>query len=277
MFPSDDPIMRPYYERLAKLQVVPAASPKEASPSELQGELELLRMHNSSLPTHILEGHMIRAQILEMGRRTVTLDTGLLPARVARADLPPECVVGTTVEDDKPRSPGELREGDVVQVFLESVGTLEGDMLVSGVQAAAARRMAAVWNELEGRYKRGEMVKGRILNAIYRGFSVGVAGVVGFLPARQCSRPTARRIGQLQKFRILSLDRARGSFILADPSLHHSAAGGSGAGQPKGGSATKRPPRNEEEAQRRQELARVAEELRSVLALRGSSSGPAAS
>lgn len=36
MFPSDDPIMRPYYERLAKLQVVPAASPKEASPSELQ-------------------------------------------------------------------------------------------------------------------------------------------------------------------------------------------------------------------------------------------------
>lgn len=106
---------------------------------------------------------------------------------------------------------------------------------------------------------------------------MGVAGVVGFLPARQCSRPTARRIGQLQKFRILSLDRARGSFILADPSLHHSAAGGSGAGQPKGGSATKRPPRNEEEAQRRQELARVAEELRSVLALRGSSSGPAAS
>lgn len=48
----------------------------------------------------------------------------------------------------------------MVQVFLESVGTLEGDMLVSGVQAAAARRMAAVWNELEGRYKRGEMVKG---------------------------------------------------------------------------------------------------------------------
>ena len=29
---------------------------------------------------------------------------------------------------------GELREGDVVQVFLESAGTPEGDFLVSGVQ-----------------------------------------------------------------------------------------------------------------------------------------------
>lgn len=55
---------------------------------------------------------------------------------------------------------GELREGDVVQVFLESVGTPEGDFLVSGVQAAVQRRMAAVWNELEERKARGELVKG---------------------------------------------------------------------------------------------------------------------
>ena len=48
----------------------------------------------------------------------------------------------------------------MVQVFLESMGTLEGDMLVSGVQGAAARRMAAVWNELEERHRQGEMVKG---------------------------------------------------------------------------------------------------------------------
>ena len=35
-FPSQDPVMKPYYQRLASLRVIPAASPKEASPSERQ-------------------------------------------------------------------------------------------------------------------------------------------------------------------------------------------------------------------------------------------------
>jgi hypothetical protein len=31
-----DPILQPYYEKLTRLRVVPAASPKESSPSELE-------------------------------------------------------------------------------------------------------------------------------------------------------------------------------------------------------------------------------------------------
>lgn len=46
------------------------------------------------------------------------------------------------------------------------------------------------------------------MNAVWGGYAVGVAGLVGFIPAKQCARPTARRIGQLQKFRILEV-RAR--------------------------------------------------------------------
>lgn len=53
----------------------------------------------------------------QVGRRTVTLDTGLKPARVARADLPPDALLGSTRPDSgAPRRLGELREGDVVQV-----------------------------------------------------------------------------------------------------------------------------------------------------------------
>lgn len=110
-------------------------------------------------------------------------------------------------------------------------------------------------------------VAGRILNSVYRGYAVGVAGTVAFLPARQCSRPTSRRLGQLQKFRILEVERASARIILADPNLHYNSAG-SQVFRP--GSAVKRPPRNLEESQRRLELAKVAEELRSVLALRSS-------
>jgi ribosomal protein S1 len=107
-----------------------------------------------------MEGHMIKAEVLEISRRGVTLDTGLRPARVSRADLTPDSIIGTTVANSTPRKHGELREGDVVQVFLEAAGTLEGDMQVSGVQSSATRRMAAVWAELEQRLRSGELVRG---------------------------------------------------------------------------------------------------------------------
>jgi hypothetical protein len=113
-----------------------------------------------------------------------------------------------------------------------------------------------------------------VFNAVHAGFTVGVAGVLGFLPARQCSRPTARRIGQLQKFRILSLERSTGRLLLADPSLSHApttTTAASPSQQQPGRS--RRPPRDQAEALRRQELARVADELRSVLALRSDGGG----
>ena len=47
-----------------------------------------------------------------------------------------------------------------MQVFLESVETPEGDMLVSGQQAAQERRFQAIWNELEQRMKEREKVQG---------------------------------------------------------------------------------------------------------------------
>ncbi len=55
---------------------------------------------------------------------------------------------------------GEVRVGDIVQVFLESVETPEGDMLVSGQQAAQERRFQAIWNELEQRMKQRDKVQG---------------------------------------------------------------------------------------------------------------------
>ena len=47
--------------------------------------------------------------LLQIGRRTVTLDTGLKPARVARADLPPDCVIGSVRPPTAPRKPGAQR------------------------------------------------------------------------------------------------------------------------------------------------------------------------
>lgn len=50
--------------------------------------------------------------------------------------------------------------GDIVQVFLESMETPEGDMLVSGQQAALERRFRAVWQELAERMEQRRPVQG---------------------------------------------------------------------------------------------------------------------
>ncbi len=58
---------------------------------------------------------------------------------------------------------GEVRAGDVLQVFLEDEETPEGGMWVSGQQAASNRRFQAVWKELERAMQSGRPVKGKFL------------------------------------------------------------------------------------------------------------------
>ena len=86
-----------------------------------------------------------------------------------------------------------------------------------------------------------------------------------------------------QKFRILDADPARPALVLADPNLTYGtaeplpAAADAGRrqrrGRPGPGGFAARLPRTSEEARRREELARTAEELRSVLALRADEGG----
>lgn len=62
---------------------------------------------------------MIKAEVLEISRRGVTLDTGLRPARVSRADLTADSIIGTTVANSTPRKHGEDGAGgrDVPQLW----------------------------------------------------------------------------------------------------------------------------------------------------------------
>ena len=133
------------------------AHPPTPPPAAEQAELELYRLHNSSLK---FGGHLIRAKVLDMDRKKIVVDTGLRTAKIGLADLTPECIVGTTVKGNARRQAGEVRIGDVVQVYLEHEETPEGDMLVSGQQAAKERRFQAVWKELRDRMQGGQGVKG---------------------------------------------------------------------------------------------------------------------
>lgn len=259
------------------MPVQAARSPDESSESERAQQLALLRLHNA---TYRMDGQIIKARVLELDRKKILIDTGIKIAKIAHSDITPECILGTTVPGDTPRKPGEVRVGDIVQVFLESMETPEGDMLVSGQQAAQERRFRAVWKELEERMERKLPVKGRVLNQLTGGYAVGVAGLVCFLPAAACHPFTASRIGKLQEFLITGMNKGRNNVVLRDVALSklmremprqrrpHAATP---PPSPAVRASPRRPGGRPQGQQHAKEIQDTAEELRSLLA--GKSSG----
>lgn len=163
---------------------------------------------------------MIEARVLHVDRRKITLDTGVKIAKIALSDITPECILSRAPDDGITRDLGEVRVGDTVQVYLEHEETPEGDMLVSGQQAAVRRRVRAVWRELQERLHDGKPIKGRILNAVAGGYAVGIAGLVCFLPNSMVTRGTARRIGELQQFKVAQMTASRNNVVLQDWQYH---------------------------------------------------------
>jgi ribosomal protein S1 len=107
------------------------------------------------------------------------------------------------------RSSPELRPGDYVKLRLSHFNTPYGDAQLDPVGIPSDVRSKLVWDELETRMRKGQMVQGRVLNVTSRGYAVGVAGYVALLESNHALPETAAQIGTLQPFYVHSMDRAR--------------------------------------------------------------------
>jgi len=66
-----------------------------------QSFLGILRLHNSSLK--VQGGHMIKARVIEVDKKKLTLDTGIKIAKISVADITPDCILHRKHEPDAPR------------------------------------------------------------------------------------------------------------------------------------------------------------------------------
>lgn len=160
----------------------------------------------------VSQGHMIMAKVIKIDKKKVILDTGVKYTTIGLHELTEDSIL----ERKNGNSSGPVREGDTVQVFLESIETPEGDMLVTGQESAVQIRAQAIWAELLERLKDGKPVKGRLLNSLAGGYSVGVAGIVCFLPNRNASKYTASRIGELSDYKVIQMNASRSNVVLED-------------------------------------------------------------
>ena len=95
---------------------------------------------------------------------------------------------------------------------------IQGSCRVNKPVEAERRRL--VWEEVVEAFANQRPIKGRILNSIKGGYSVGVAGHAGFLPERVCSILTASKVGVLQDFLISNVDEKHNQFTLVDYAIY---------------------------------------------------------
>ncbi len=143
----------------------------EYTPDQMK---EMSLLYEDTL-TEIKEGQIVAGKIIAISEKDVAVDIGFKS----------EGTVPIEEFDD----PANLRVGDPIEVYLESVEDSEGQLQLSKKKADFMR----VWERVREVYESDGIIRGRCVRRIKGGMVVDLGGVDAFLPGSQIDvRPGAR-------------------------------------------------------------------------------------
>ena len=156
----------------------------------------------------LFEGSVVKGKVVGIEKDLAVIDVGLkMEGRVPVKEFG----IGG--------QPGNIKVGDVVEVYLERIENALGEAVLSRDKA----RREESWTRLEKLSEKGEKVTGVIFNKVKGGFTVDLDGAVAFLPGSQVDIRPVRDIGPLmhqpQQFQILKMDRRRGNIVVSRRSV----------------------------------------------------------
>ena len=161
---------------------------------------QMLEMYDSTL-TSIEEGQVIKGRVIRIADTNVVLDVGFKSEG--------------SVSIDEFKSRDEVKEGDEVDVYLESLEDENGVVVLSKKKADFLR----VWDSIRKSHENDELVEGMIVRRIKGGVVVDLLGVDAFLPGSQIA---LRRIpnmdeliGQTFKFKIIKINKRRRNIVIS--------------------------------------------------------------
>ena len=111
---------------------------------------------------------------------------------------------------------GELsvKEGDTVEVYLDSFEDNDGEMVLSRERA----EMLRAWDRISEAYENDEIVEGTVIARVKGGLSVDI-GVKAFLPGSQVDLRPVRNLDKLigvqLSFKIIKFNKKRGNIVLS--------------------------------------------------------------
>ncbi len=187
---------------MAKVKHIKARVIKELENPFSTGE-DFATLFEKDAANSLKEGTVISGKIVRIENDAVLVDVGFKSeGRVLIKDFPIE-------ERD------ELKNGDIVDVFLERLENSRGEIILS--REKAVREEA--WGQLEEIYAAEKTVKGTIFGRVKGGFTVDLQGAIAFLPGSQVDVRPIKDITPLmgvpQPFQILKMDRKRGNIVIS--------------------------------------------------------------
>ncbi len=153
---------------------------------------------------HLREGEVVKGTVVAITNDEVMVDVGFK----SEGTIP--------VHQFRDRESGELTIaiGDEIEVFIERIDELEGELRLSHERASKLK----VWNAIEKAFRQEEAVSGHVVERVKGGLSVDI-GVRAFLPGSlvdlRLNRPLEEYIGEEIEARIISFDRRRSNVVLS--------------------------------------------------------------
>jgi len=161
---------------------------------------ELEQMYSKTLGA-INVGEIIKGKIVHIGENEVAIDIGF------KSD-------GTVPISEFPNIK-DLKVGDEVEVFLESVEDKEGRLVLSRKRADFMR----IWERIVKLYETGEIIKGRCVRRTKGGIVVDLMGLDAFLPGSQIDVRPVRDfdafLGREMEFRVVKVNHPAENVVVS--------------------------------------------------------------
>ncbi|MBP8975490.1 MAG: 30S ribosomal protein S1 [Bacteroidetes bacterium] len=161
---------------------------------------ELEQMYSKTLGA-INVGEIIKGKIVHIGEDEVAIDIGF------KSD-------GTVPISEFPNIK-DLKVGDEVEVFLESVEDKDGRLVLSRKRADFMR----IWERIVKSYETGEIIKGRCVRRTKGGIVVDLMGLDAFLPGSQIDVRPVRDfdafLGREMEFRVVKVNHPAENVVVS--------------------------------------------------------------
>lgn len=170
---------------------------REYSPEEFK---QLAQLYDKTFSS-IHEGEIVRGKIVAITDNGVAIDIGFKSeGLVALAEFP---------------NIDELKPGDEVEVFLESVENKDGQLVLSRKRADFMR----TWERITKSYETGEVLQGKITRRIKGGLVVDLMGLDAFLPGSQIDVKPVRDfdqfLGKTMEFRVAKINHPNENVVVS--------------------------------------------------------------
>ncbi len=174
---------------------------KEYSDDEYE---ELQKLYEDTI-SDFVEGELVVGKILAINDKEVTVDIGFK----SEGTLPLEEFT----------NPEELKVGDDVEVFLENIEDVDGQLILSRKKVDFIHS----WERIVESYEKGEILQGRCVRRIKGGIVVDLGGVDAFLPGSQIDVKPIRDfdafIGQTMDFKVVKVNQRRKNIVVSHRAL----------------------------------------------------------